>query len=232
MLNRLRYIRLSGTQRVMVWLGLLLLTAAAAGLVVMIHMRPILTGMATARVSNMVNQIVAAAVDETMRQGDISYGSMITLEKDDQGRVTALHSNMTELNRLQTAIADEILERLSETPTSDLSIPVGTLSGISLLAGRGPGVSVRMQTVGAAECRFRNAFMAAGINQTKHQVLLDVDVSMSILLPGFRTSTKVSNEIEVAETVIVGTVPETYTHFDASERAMGEYAEDYIMNNG
>ena len=89
-----------------------------------------------------------------------------------------------------------------------------------------------MQSVGSTTASFRNTFSAAGINQTRHQILLDVHVNVSILLPGFRTSTKVSNEISVAETVIVGSVPENYTYFNAAPETMNEYAQEYIMNNG
>ena len=79
---------------------------------------------------------------------------------------------------------------------------------------------------------FRDKFTAAGINQTKHQILLDVDVRVSILLPGITTYTKVSNEISVAETVIVGGVPQTYTYFSTTEDKIEDYADEYIMNNG
>ena len=116
--------------------------------------------------------------------------------------------------------------------TTTLSIPIGTLTGSSLLAGRGPTVKVKMQSVGSTTASFRNTFSSAGINQTRHQILLDVTVSVSILLPGFRTSTKVSNEISVAETVIVGSVPENYTYFSTAPDEADNYAEEYIMNNG
>ena len=231
-MNRLRYIRVSGRQRVGIIAIVLLLAVAMLCAVAVVHMKPIVIRMATARVSNTVNRIVAAAVDDAVDQGKINYEDMIRFEKDDQGRVTALHSNMAEFNRLQTSIADEILQRLSEVSTSELSIPLGSLTGSSLLAGRGPCIRVRMQAVGSTHCSFRNAFTQAGINQTKHQVLLDVTVYMSILLPGFAASTEVSNEIAVAETVIVGNVPENYTYFSTDPDETAQYAEDYVLNNG
>ena len=129
-------------------------------------------------------------------------------------------------------IADDILERLSEVSSSELSIPVGTLTGSSLLAGRGPSIHVRMQAVGSAKASLRNAFTSAGINQTRHQVLLDVSVTMSILLPGFITDAQVTSEIAVAETVIVGGVPNTYTYFSTTPDEVIDYADEYIMNNG
>ena len=85
-------------------------------------------------------------------------------------------------------------------------------------------------TARKAELGF-SAFTSAGINQTKHQIILTVDVSVSVLLPGFRTATKVSNSFIVAETVIVGTVPDTYTYFSTDPDTYEEDLKDYILNN-
>ena len=231
-MERLRYLRLTGRQRVGIWLTLLVLALLAAVVSLLWHLKPVMTSMATARVSNLVNRIVSAAVNEAVENGSIDYQNFVIFEKDETGHITALRSNVAEVNRMQGQITDEILHRLSEVATSELEIPLGTLTGSALLAGRGPRLFVRMQAVGSASAAFRNQFTAAGINQTRHQIFLDVDVYMSILLPGMKTSTRVSNEIAVAETVIVGGVPDTYTYFSTMPDEIGQYAEDYIMNNG
>ena len=207
-------------------LAILALVTVAA-----MHLKPVLTSLATARVSNTVNGIVSAAVNETIYSGDVDYDSLISFEKDNEGHITAVKSNMAEFNRLQSAIIADILEKLSEVTTRELSIPLGTLTGTPLLAGRGPLISVRMQSVGSSSAHFENAFTSAGINQTKHQIYLVVDVYVSILLPGFSTMTKVSNTYAVAETVIVGLVPDNYTYF-SNGQDMVDNAEEYIMNNG
>lgn len=227
-MDRLRYVRLSNRQRWAIWLTLTGIALLALLILLLAHLRPVLTSMASARVSNSVNRIVAAAVEEAIQRGDINYEAFVTFEKDATGRVTALRSNVAEVNRMQSAISEEILHRLSEVSTSELRIPIGTLTGSALLSGRGPYITVRMQAVGSASAVFRNEFSAAGINQTRHQILLEVDVYMSILLPGIRTSTTVANEIAVAETVIVGSVPESYTYFSASAENALDYAEDLI----
>ena len=231
-MERLRYLRLTGRQRAGIWLTLLVLALLAAAVSLLWHLKPVMTSMATARVSNLVNRIVSAAVNEAVENGDIDYQNIVIFEKDETGHITALRSNEAAVNRMQGQITDEILHRLSEVATSELEIPLGTLTGSALLAGRGPSLFVRMQAVGSASAAFRNQFTAAGINQTRHQIFLDVDVYMSILLPGMKTSTRVSNEIAVAETVIVGGVPDTYTYFSTMPDEIGQYAEDYIMHNG
>ena len=220
-LTRRAAARLLLTLALLVLIGML----AVAG----IQMKQLLTKLAVTRVTNTVNRIVTQAVNETIDSGEIRYDDLISFEKDNEGRITAVKSNMPEFNRLQSKILNVILERISEVSTRDLSIPLGSLTGASLLAGRGPLVSVRMQSVGSSTAHLENRFVSAGINQTKHQIFLDVDVSVAILLPGFSTATQVSNAFTVAETVIVGTVPETYTYFSSAE-PLEQDAKEYVLN--
>lgn len=225
------YYRRRINRRALTRLLALLLTALllAAAVFAMLQLRPLLESLATTRVSNTVNRIISEAVDEAIQSGEIRYDQLISFEKDNEGRITAVKSNMPEFNRLQSYILREVLDRIDHVSSRDLSIPLGSLTGSALLAGRGPRITVRMESVGASTARLENEFVSAGINQTKHQVRLNIDVAVSILLPGFSTATKVSNSVVVAETVIVGSVPETYTNF-TSPQPMEDLAEEYIMN--
>ena len=230
-MGRLRYLRFTGRQRMLIWLTVIFTLLLALTVAVVLHMKPVVVDLATARTSNAVNRIVVAAVNDAVDSGRIDYEQLVDFDKDADGHVTALRSNMAAFNRLQASIADDILQRMAEVSSTDLAIPIGTLTGSPLLAGRGPCLRVRMQSVGTATARFDNQFSSAGINQTRHRIILNVDVHVSILLPGLTTYTKVSNEISVAETVIVGGVPETYTYFSTTPDEIENYADEYIINN-
>ena len=156
--------RLSGKRRTLLLVLFLLAALAALAIVAMTHLKPVLTSLATARVANTVNGIVTAAVNDTVYSGGVDYDQLISFEKDKEGRITAVKSNMAEFNRLQAAIIDEVLTNLSEVSTRELSVPVGTLLGSPFLAGRGPLIRVRMQSVGSSSAHFENAFTSAGIN--------------------------------------------------------------------
>ena len=207
--------------------GLLALACIAAA-----QMRPMLASLATTKVSNTVTRIVSEAVYEAIESGEVQYDGLVTFEKDGNGHITAVRSNMAAFNHLQAQILDTVLTRIDQVSARELSIPVGSLTGSSLLAGRGPRIKVRMESVGSSEANFRNEFVSAGINQTKHQIILTVDVYVSILLPGFTTATKVSNSFIVAETVIVGSVPESYTYFSTDLDTYEEDVKDFILNKG
>ena len=195
-------------------------------LVAAVQMRPLLSSLATTKVSNAVTSIVSEAVYEAIENGELQYDGLVPFE----GKITAVHSNMAAFNHLQAEILHTVLNRIDHVSTRDLSMPIGSLTGSALLAGRGPRITVRMESVGSSEANFHNAFTSAGINQTKHQIILTVDVSVSILLPGFTTATEVSNSFIVAETVIVGAVPDTYTSFTTESDTYLEDTKDYILN--
>ncbi len=227
-----RYMRRGMTRHEKRMLALFAVSAALIALTIaaMRELRPILTSLATARVSNAVTHVVNSSVNETLYSAGVDYDRLIAFEKDNEGRITAVKSNMAEFNRLQSAVLADILQKLSEISTRELAIPVGNLTGTPLLSGRGPRIHIKMQSVSSSSAHFENAFSSAGINQTRHEIQLVVDVYVSILLPGFSTVTKVTNCYSVAETVIVGSVPDTYTYFNSREDA-DTTAEEFIMND-
>nr|WP_084233946.1 sporulation protein YunB [Papillibacter cinnamivorans] len=207
-----------------------LFLAAGAILVLLaagIYLKPLLSNMAVAKVSNSVTRAINETVTDELNEGEISYEKLISFEKDSDGKITALRSNMAEINRLQSGIVIALVERISETNTADLNIPIGNLTGISLLSGRGFRIPVRILSVSSATASFANQFTSAGINQTRHQIILNIKVQISILVPGFSTSATVEQQMNVAETVIVGSVPESYTFFSGVEDAQ-QAIEDYF----
>ena len=226
-----RYRRYLGRRAAVQLAALLVLALVLTVLILAVgHLRPLLERLAVTRVSNTVNRIVSEAVIEAIDSGELRYDDLVSFEKDTAGRVTAVHSNMASFNRLRSAILDIILTRIDQVSARELSIPIGTLTGSALLAGRGPRISVRMESVGSSSAWFENRFSDAGINQTQHEIVLHVDVAVSILLPGITSATSVSNAVTVAETVIVGSVPDTYTYFSTQPDTYGEDLKDYILN--
>lgn len=208
--ERLRYLRLTGRQKVLVWCTFLLAALGALTAAAVLHMRPIVVDLATARTSNMVNRIVVAAINDAVDSGRIDYGRLVSFDKDANGHVTALKSNMAEFNRLQASISDDILQRMADVSTTDLSIPIGTLTGSPLLAGRGPCLHVRMQSVGTATARFDNQFSSAGINQTRHRISLVLTANVQIVIPTGAKNVQASTQMAMAESIIVGQVPDSF----------------------
>lgn len=192
------------------WGGFLGVVLAAACIFVLDgRIRPVMTSMASARVSNAAAAALNRAVTAYVDEAQIRYEDMVTLEKDGEGRITALTSNMAAMNRLRAEITDRALRDVSELDAQELSIPVGNLTNLAFLSGRGPGLPVRVLSVSAVSAAFQNDFSEAGINQTHHRIMLNLTVGVEILIPGKTVRAEVAGEVCVAETVIVGGVPGT-----------------------
>lgn len=174
------------------------------------QLRPVLSAMAEARVTNAVTQSVSQSVSAYIEAHNLTYEDFITMEKDSSGRITAMTSNMAAMNRLRTDLLAQVVDTVDSMDTGPLSIPLGNLTGLSLLSGRGIAIPVDILATGSTTAEFQNLFSDAGINQTHHQIMLDFSVSVEILLPGENLPVNISVPVCVAETVIVGSVPDTY----------------------
>lgn len=174
---------------------------------------PMLEGMARAMVDNVASNTINEAIDAQIADGNIDYNRLVLFEKDLNGRITAIKTNMTEVNRLKTQILDILNDTLLEISTDKLSIPIGNLILPELFSGRGPGIPLMVLSISTSDASFRNAFTSAGINQTCHQIILIVEVAMTVLLPTETINVAVTSEMVVAETIIVGDVPTTYATF-------------------
>ena len=192
-------------------LGLLLILAvfllflAASG----IFLRDISSKIAVSDASDVVSAQVNAVIAELMRSGEYEEDRFVSFEKNTQGEVTAISSNMARINALSAEILDRVVGA-TENRTLTVQIPMGNLTGVSLLMGRGPAVPVRIIMLTSSRVGFHNSILTAGINQTKHQITLDVTVDIDVLIPWGTESTQVCSEVLIADTIVVGQVPDTY----------------------
>jgi sporulation protein YunB len=143
---------------------------------------------------------------------DLTYAELIHLRRDEAGNVLSVESNMLNINRFKARVTELINAEITAIEGSELKLPIGTISGVNLLYGRGAGIPVRLSPRGSAGVNMTSEFTSAGINQTLHKVILTVSVDISAIVPGYTHSVRVETEFIVAQTVIVGTVPESYTH--------------------
>lgn len=158
-----------------------------------------------------VNEVLA---EEVMAE-TIDYNDMVSLMTDKNGNITALVTNMANVNFLQAKITNAVVKKFAESDVTRVDIPLGSLFGNAFLSGHGPRISANILSVTNVNTTFRNEFSDAGINQTRHRIMMDVDVTLGILLAGYQNRwDTVTTEITVAETVIVGSVPNTYANLD------------------
>lgn len=188
----------------------LLLLLAACLLFLRLTVGPLVQELAKAIVSNKASSIINEAVEAQLRSDDIDYDSIIYLEKDYNGAVTALKTNINEINRLKTEILSVIDTMLLELDVNEVGLPLGSLILPEFFSGTGPTLPVKVLSVSTSDADFHNEFAEAGINQTSHRIYMEVQITMTILTPVGTEAVTASSTVVVAETVIVGTVPGSY----------------------
>ena len=159
---------------------------------------------------NATSDLINDSIDRQIEGGNIQYDRIVYFEKDLDGRITALKTNMSEVNRLKTDILNRINDEILAIDSSSLSIPIGSLVLPELFSGKGFGIPIQILAIRNSDASFHSDFTEAGINQTLQQLTMDISVDVSVLVLGKTESFTVTSQVVVAETVIVGQVPDTY----------------------
>jgi len=193
-------------------MAVLLIAAAMLFLMFRSRYRDVILELAQTQVKNTTSDLTNDAIARQIADGVIQYDRIVYFEKDLDGRITALKTNMSEVNRLKTDILNIINDEILALDTSDLGIPLGSLFLPELFSGKGPAIPVHILSIRNSDAVFSSNFSQAGINQTLHQLIMVVNVDVAVLALGQTVSFAVNSEVVIAETVIVGDVPQTYLH--------------------
>ena len=172
--------------------------------------RNVIRDLAEIQVKNTTSDLTNDAIAKQIAEGVIQYDRIVYFEKDLDGKITALKTNMSEINRLKTDILNIINDAILALDTSDIGIPLGSLFLPEFFSGRGPAIPVHILSIRNSDARFVSDFTQAGINQTLHQLTMEVCVDIAVLVLAQTSSFTVTSEVVVAETVIVGDVPGTF----------------------
>lgn len=148
-----------------------------------------------------------------------TYDEIFTIEKDKEGNITMVKSNVLAVNEIISSVAVRIQEKINAEGKDDIAVALGSFSGIKLLAGRGPYVKIRISSIGSVETDLRSEFISQGINQTLHRVYLQVVCQISILTPFSNITREITNQVLLAENVIVGNIPSTYYNLEGLEKS-------------
>lgn len=186
------------------------------------QLRPMVLAVSESTLSNQVSRIVSRVLGET----EIDYSDLVQLRYDESGTLSAVTTRMETGNRLRGALVSRLLEELSALEETTVSVPAGSLTGLTLLSGRGVHIPVEVVGVSDVDSRFDSSLTPAGINQTLHRIDLVVTTDLTLLLPGGPVTHTFTSRVTVAETVLLGQVPENYTYFsqfDTAEEAANAY---------
>lgn len=170
----------------------------------------VITALAQTQVKNATSDLINDAIDKQISNGTIQYDRMVYFEKDLEGKITALKTNMSEVNRLKTDLLNLINDEILAMDSDSMGIPLGSLVLPELFAGKGPMIPIQIISIRNSEADFFSEFTQAGINQTLQKLNMQVSVDVSVLVLGNVDDFSISSQVVIAETVIVGQVPDMF----------------------
>ena len=197
--------------RRMCWCALVLFLIGSVGFFSLRgRYRDVIADLARTQVMNTTSDLTNDAIARQIALGNIAYDRIVFFEKDLNGKITALKTNMSEVNRLKTDVLNLINDEILALDTADIGIPLGSLFLPEFLSGKGPAIPVHILSIRNSDANFVSHFSQAGINQTLHQLNMEVSIDVAVLVLGETNSFTMESQVLVAETVIVGDVPQTF----------------------
>ncbi len=173
--------------------------------------RPVISQVAAAQAQSVAVSTLNDELNRIIAMEGMGYSDFAVLQKDAQNRISAVTTDMAKVSRIKSKIAVYVQEKMREVDKMTMRIPLGTLVSNGLFSGYGPKIPIRLTSVGRAVVDIEDSFIEAGINQTRHEIHLLVTAKISVLMPGGGTVTEIHTKIPIAQSVIVGEVPESVT---------------------
>ena len=195
-----------------------LLAVAVLLSLVFYKMRPVILRYAESAAETLLLDASNKAILDILSEQNVSYNDIVSLSREESGRVTSLETDIVKINSLKSLISNRLSGIISENEYYDLYIPLGTFFSSTYTSGYGPKIHFKMQLTATARVNFSHEFKAAGINQVLHIVMVDMDISGSLVITGYNGGISVKNQAMAAQTIIVGTTPEAFTNVIESEQ--------------
>lgn len=210
----------------------LMLLALALFLIFNIQLYPGVSALAIAEAKNEAAGIIAAAFSENMRSAGQEYEELVTLHFREDGGISGMSCHMPALNAARNDLLRAILSRIAAERVLTVNLPLGNVLGGEILSGRGPSIPVRILLARNASAHMESQFTSAGINQTLHRVLFSVSITLTVMTPSRPTELTLTETFCLAETVIVGTVPDAFTQINRLTDTITEQDIDDIFDFG
>ena len=205
-------------------LGVVLIIAV---LIIDSRLRPIITGVGANQAQVIATLAINEAVTQELAKATEDYGQLVSLEKGGDGKVIAISSDIHKMNALKASVSTAIQRKMTEYDSRTVGIPLGNLIGTDFLTGRGPKIPIKLQIIGSIRTNIVSEFDSCGVNQTRHRIMLEIEAEIYVMIPGYNTTTSAKSGFCIAETIIVGDVPDTYTDINGDESDLISRINDY-----
>jgi len=206
--NHLKH-RLTKRQKLVAWFFVVLFVSILALNYLNAHVNPIIISVSEAKVRALSVIATNNAIGEVVTNPDL-YNELVRVQEDSTGQITLIQANTIAINKLNKMLMLATQQQLENMGGVGVKIPIGSFSGLPVLNGMGPKVTIRLFPVGNVQCTFVSEFKSAGINQTNHKILVNMETKVSLVLPLSTKQVSTTTQMLICESIIVGRVPDTY----------------------
>ena len=175
-----------------------------------LKLRPVIKSIMADKAKSVAVNAIDHAINKELGNQNLKYSDIVQIERAEEGKLLGIITDIQKINCLKSRLSNAISEELSKEEIKKIKIPLGTILGAELLSGSGPIITIKLFVTGNVVIDFESELYEAGINQTKHRIILRTEVNVAAIIPGYPVETKVKTNITIAETVIVGEVPKVY----------------------
>lgn len=182
--------------------------AVLTAVVILKAINPIIDKLCLSEAKNIATKISNDEATNVMDK--YAYNDLVNITKDKNEDVVLVQANTNAINDIASRIPNDVIEKMSKNTNSTITIYLGSIFGLKILSGRGPKISAKIANTGNVETNLVSEFKAQGINQTLHRIYLELKMEVSILTPYDTVSTTITNQVLIAESIIVGAVPNSY----------------------
>lgn len=173
---------------------------------------PIFISSCKSKANSMATNIVNEEVQKVVKQ--YTYNDLVNIEKDENGKILLVQGKVDKINELVSQVTKNIQQSIDSSDTGVVYINLGKVTGMSFLSYVGPTFKIELERAGRIETKLESHFVSKGINQTIHKINLNLKCKISILTPLESIAETIEETMIVAETVIVGEVPDNYYYYD------------------
>ena len=171
-------------------------------------LRPAIYDLAALEAEAVASKTVNEAVEKILTENAPAYSEIVKINCSENNLITGITTDIVKMNLLKSQVSNAIDDEFNKKKKIKVTVSAGTASGIAILSGVGPYIDIDVAFASSTHTDFENVFTAAGINQTQHNVMINIKTTVIMTLPGKRVIKDVKTSFCVAQTVIVGTVPE------------------------
>ncbi len=191
------------------------------------RIRPVLQRNAVLQAKILFTKVLNQAITEQLQDGDHAYDTMVRLGKAQDGQIVSVELDAPRLNVIQAQLTERAIQQLQGMENNVYTVPLGTLLRPEYCSGKGFRLKFRLEPIGYVTTKILSSFTEAGINQTRHELKFQITVPMAIAMTGYRTDTEIGMDFMLADTLIVGKVPQYYTNVITEDQNLVDELNDY-----